>query len=109
MKLKRNFLGGGGAKQKTFRGGVWIFSGTVNSGVLIIKGYEIWGAKVQRTCIWNFLQQVLLGRTLLFYCSVDSQKSVKMEPLISARLCNKTTYNLIISGVNFILPSSLDC
>ena len=34
MKLNWNFLGGlggGGAKQKTFHGGVWIFSGTAQS------------------------------------------------------------------------------
>ena len=31
MKLNWNFLGeGGGAKYKTFRGGVWIFSGTAH-------------------------------------------------------------------------------
>ena len=31
MKIKWNFLGGGGgAKQKTFRGGVLIFSGTAH-------------------------------------------------------------------------------
>ena len=36
MKLNWNFLGRGvGAKQKTFRGGVWMFSGTAQCNFIV--------------------------------------------------------------------------